>query len=99
MEFSNRNFDPNFHEHNCKNIKNHVIRRFQNRRKKMKNDIEKIKTKISLTIDTWTSNNDNTFLEIIGHYIDEDWTLRRFLLNMVLLLVRRCLNLLNEEKR
>ena len=40
-------------------------------------------SKISVTLDCWTSPNTKAFLGITGHYIDDDWALRSLLLDFV----------------
>ena len=79
-----KKFDPHYRIPNRKYIKKHVINRFDNRRKILKYDIEKIKSGISLTTDMWTSDNSHTaFLGVTCHYIDDNWTLRHFLLDII----------------
>jgi hypothetical protein len=79
-----KKFDPHYRVPNRKYIKKHVVNRFENRRKILKYDIEKIKSGISLTTDMWTSDNSHTaFLGVTCHYIDNNWTLRHFLLDII----------------
>lgn len=79
-----KKFDPRYRVPNRKYIKKHIVNRFENRRKILKYDIEKIKTGISLTTDMWTSDNSHTaFLGVTCHYIDDNWTLRHFLLDII----------------
>ena len=40
-------------------------------------------SKISVTLDCWTSPNNKPFLGITGHYIDNGWTLQSLLLDFV----------------
>src|SRR5207245_10151606 len=77
-------FDPRYRVPTRKYIQKHIITRFQNRRENLKYDLEKIKSGITLTIDMWTSdNNHTTFLGVICHYIDENWKLNHFLLDII----------------
>jgi hypothetical protein len=79
-----KKFDPRYRVPNRKYIKKHVVNRFENRRKMLKNDLGKIKSGISVTTDMWTSDNSHTaFLGVTCHYIDNDWTLRHFLLDII----------------
>ncbi|CAB5178479.1 unnamed protein product [Rhizophagus irregularis] len=79
-----KKFDPRYRVPNHKYIKKYVINRFENWRKILKYDIEKIKSGISLTTDMWTSDNSHTaFFGVTCHYIDDNWTLRHFLLDII----------------
>jgi hypothetical protein len=40
-------------------------------------------SKISVTLDCWTSSNNIAFLGITGHYIDDGWVLQSLLLDFV----------------
>jgi hypothetical protein len=79
-----KKFDPRYRIPNRKYIKKHIVNRFENQRKILKYDIEKIKNGISLTTNMWTSDNSHiAFLGVTCHYIDDNWTLRRFLLDII----------------
>ena len=77
-------FDSHYRVPTRKYIQKHIITRFQNRRENLKYDLEKIKSGITLTTDMWTSdNNHTTFLRVTCHYIDENWKLKHFLLDII----------------
>ena len=40
-------------------------------------------SKVSITLDYWTSPNTKAFMGITAHYIDDAWTLRSLLLDFV----------------
>jgi hypothetical protein len=40
-------------------------------------------SKISITLDCWTSPNNKAFLGVTGHYIDKDWALKSLLVDFV----------------
>jgi hypothetical protein len=40
-------------------------------------------SKISFTIDAWTSLNNNSFLGITAHWVTENWELKSFLLDFI----------------
>ncbi|CAG8449542.1 3301_t:CDS:2 [Cetraspora pellucida] len=57
---------------------------FQNRRERLHHDLENIKSRISLTGDLWTlDNNQCAFFGVTLHYIDDDWIFKRFLLDII----------------
>ena len=44
-----------------------------------------INSKISFTIDIWTSLNNKFFIAAIAHYIDDDWNIRGLLVDFSLI--------------
>lgn len=40
--------------------------------------------RLTLTTDTWTSNQRLTYMCLTGHYIDDDWKLHKVILNFIL---------------
>ncbi|CAG8655761.1 42890_t:CDS:2 [Gigaspora margarita] len=55
----------------------------------MQNDIQtlfqKVSSKISITLDMWTSCTNMPFLCVMAHWIDNDWKLKKILLNIHML--------------
>lgn len=51
----------------------------------MKNYVNKINSRLSLTIDIWSSSNLLSLLAISGHYICEKWSYKSFVLDLVTL--------------
>ncbi|CAI2185955.1 18727_t:CDS:1, partial [Funneliformis geosporum] len=48
------------------------------------NDLQKVSERISLTADMWISTlNCEAFLGLTIHYIDSNWCLRNFLLDII----------------
>src|SRR4051812_9723732 len=61
-----------------------VVQDFDNRRLNIHYDIKKIPGKVSFTADMWTSTlSSEAYLGLTIHYIDENWTLRHFLLDII----------------
>jgi hypothetical protein len=48
----------------------------------IKNYLSKISSKISLTADFWTSLKMKSFMAITIHFIDKDWKLQHFVLDI-----------------
>jgi hypothetical protein len=44
-----------------------------------------INSKISFTLDIWTSPNNKSFIAAIAHYIDEDWNIHDVLVDFGLM--------------
>jgi len=63
-------------------IKNYVIKLFNKQRENVKNYIKNIPGKISLTTDIWTSLKNEGFLGITIHFINEEWVLKHFTLDI-----------------
>jgi hypothetical protein len=43
--------------------------------------LQTIKSKISLTIDLWTSSNNKAFVSITAHFINNEWMLQEILID------------------
>ncbi|KAF0357982.1 zinc finger bed domain-containing protein 1-like [Gigaspora margarita] len=79
-----KKLDPHYHLPKGQYIKSHVIKRFQNRRERLHHDLGNIKSRISLTGDVWTlDSNQSAYFSVTIHYIDDDWTFKRFLLDII----------------
>ncbi|GBC04867.1 hypothetical protein RclHR1_05900014 [Rhizophagus clarus] len=64
-------------------IKNYIMTFFEDSQKKIASILKNISSKISFTIDAWTSLNNNSFLGITAHWITENWELKSFLLDFI----------------
>jgi len=61
-----------------------IINLFNNKRNQIVNKLHKITGRFSLTADMWTSTiNREAFLGLTIHYIDYDWKLHQFLLDII----------------
>src|ERR1043166_6943832 len=77
-------FDPRYKVPDRHQIKDLTILEFENRRSMIKYDLHKIPGKVSFTADMWTSTITNeAYLGLTIHYIDQNWALRRFLLDII----------------
>jgi hypothetical protein len=64
-------------------IKDLIIKRYNARRTKIINDLDQIEGRCSLTADMWTSMNREAYLGITIHYINSNWHLCNFLLDII----------------
>lgn len=79
-----KKFDPRYQVPNRQNLKNMVVNEFNNIRENISAHIAQIPGKIALTADMWTSKFTNdAFLGLTVHYIDQDWKLQNFLLDII----------------
>ena len=76
------NFDPNYQLPTRNTIKNFIIKSFNERKNLVKNYIKNIPGKVSITTDIWSSLKNESFLGITVHFIDENWMLRHFTLDI-----------------
>ncbi|GBB93663.1 hypothetical protein RclHR1_22090001 [Rhizophagus clarus] len=61
-----------------------IIESFNNQRSQIKSELHKIPGRFSLTADIWTSSvNQDVFLGLTIHYIDSNWRLCNFLLDII----------------
>ena len=75
-------FDPKYQLPTRNTIKNFIIKSFNKRRENIKNYIKNIPGKVALTTDIWTSLKNEGFLGVTLHFIDENWVLRHFTLDI-----------------
>jgi len=64
-------------------VKDYIIDKFNNQRIKIINELHKIEGRYSLTADMWTSINKEAFLGLTLHYVDSNWCLCNFLLDII----------------
>src|SRR6266542_2992991 len=63
-------------------VKNIIMKEFEKKRELIKNIIKNISGKIFLTTDIWSSLKNESFLKITIHFIDENWNLKHFTLDI-----------------
>ncbi|CAI2197258.1 670_t:CDS:1, partial [Funneliformis geosporum] len=77
-------FDPRYTIPNRHQIKAMVIQEFNKRCSNIGYDLRKIPEKVAFTADMWTSTlSSEAYLGLTIHYIDQNWVLQRFLLNII----------------
>jgi hAT family C-terminal dimerisation region len=64
-------------------LRNRVQREFLNRRGRLKQDLASTCHSISLSLDLWTSENQVSFLGVIGHWLTHDFEKREELLDFI----------------
>jgi hypothetical protein len=81
-------------------VKDHIIDAFNAKRTKIINELDQIEGRCSLTADMWTSINQEAFLGITIHYVDSNWHLCNFLLDIIPFSTRHTgVNIVQEIKR
>src|SRR6266498_1287380 len=63
-------------------VRNFILKQFEKKRKTIANFIKYISEKVALTIDIWSSLKCEGFLGITIHFIDENWVLKHFTLDI-----------------
>ena len=74
--------DPQYQVPGRKNVKNVILKQFEKKRERIASFIKNILGKVALTTDIWSSLKFEGFLEITIHFIDENWVLRHFTLDI-----------------
>ncbi|CAG8523104.1 28671_t:CDS:1, partial [Gigaspora margarita] len=74
--------DPFYKIPSRKTIQKLVINQFEYQRNLIKNYFSQISSKVALTADFWTSLKMENFLAITIHFIDENWNLQHFVLDI-----------------
>ncbi|KAG8364612.1 hypothetical protein BUALT_Bualt18G0015600 [Buddleja alternifolia] len=76
-------FKSSFQVMSRNTLKNDIMKIYSNERVKCYNLLEKLKCRIAITTDMWTSsNNKKGFMAITGHYIDDSWVLQSCILRL-----------------
>ncbi|KAG8388079.1 hypothetical protein BUALT_Bualt02G0087800 [Buddleja alternifolia] len=77
-------FKSSFQVMSRNTLKNDIMKIYSNERVKCYNLLEKLKCRIAITTDMWTSsNNKKGFMAITGHYIDDSWVLQSCILSNI----------------
>ncbi|WVZ86454.1 hypothetical protein U9M48_033226 [Paspalum notatum var. saurae] len=65
-------------------IKSDCIRMYEEAKQTLRNTIKKLKSRVSLTADLWTSNQTLGYLCVTCHYIDDSWKLHKNIIRFTL---------------
>ncbi|KAL0389054.1 UNVERIFIED_CONTAM: putative AC transposase [Sesamum calycinum] len=63
-----------------------ILKIYKDERTKYYNLLGKIKCRIAITTDMWTSSNNKGFMAVTGHFIDDNWTLQNCILRFLYVL-------------
>jgi hypothetical protein len=77
---------PEINPPSANTLKRMTMECYKKEEERIGDRLRNVGSRISVTLDCWTSPNTNAFLEITAHYIDDDWTLRSLVLDCVPLL-------------
>jgi len=93
-------FDSRYQIPDEKTVKTLVVNYFNEKRVNIQEDLNAIPGKLSLTADMWTSTcNNDAFLGLTIHYVDNNWNLRNFLLDIISFTIRHTgINIANAIK-
>ncbi|KAI3882862.1 hypothetical protein MKW92_034968 [Papaver armeniacum] len=59
-----------------------IVEIFRSMREDVKASLEHVNSKISITLDFWTSYEQIFYMSVTGHWIDENWSLHKVLLDV-----------------
>src|SRR6266511_2537409 len=74
--------DPQYQVPGRKNVKNVILKQFEKKRERIASFIKNILGKVALTTDIWSSLKFEGFLGVTIHFIDENWVLKHFTLDV-----------------
>ncbi|KAL0355786.1 UNVERIFIED_CONTAM: hypothetical protein Sradi_4025500 [Sesamum radiatum] len=75
---------PCFNIVSRKTVKSDIMRIYGDEKVKCFQLLDKLKCRVAITIDMWTSsNNKKGFMAVTAHFVDDSWTLRSFILRFV----------------
>jgi hypothetical protein len=81
-------FDPRYKFHNRHTVTEQIIASYQEKSQLIKQFVNQIPGKASFTADMWTAQNNAAFLSLTIHYIDQNWTFKTYLLDIIPMNVR-----------
>src|SRR6266498_1533435 len=64
-------------------LQQQILNRFANHRSLVADEFERLSTKISLIADVWTSITNQAYLKVTVHYIDDEWNIQHYFLNLI----------------
>jgi hypothetical protein len=82
-----KSLQPEFKLMSMNTLKKNCIGIYEGEMTKLYADLEKLDCRMSFTSDLWTSNSrDRGFMSLTCHYIDDNWRIRKRILNFTPLL-------------
>ncbi|KAL0318299.1 UNVERIFIED_CONTAM: putative AC transposase [Sesamum angustifolium] len=80
QSFVTTNKKPCFNMISRNTLKGDILKIYKDERTEYYNLLGKIKCRIAITTDMWTSSNNKGFMAVTGHFIDDNWTLHNCIL-------------------
>ncbi|XP_026394892.1 zinc finger BED domain-containing protein RICESLEEPER 1-like [Papaver somniferum] len=77
------NLQPSFQSMSCDRVKDDCMQIYSQEKQKLLETLDKVPGRISLRVDSWNSLQDHGYFCLTAHYIDENWTLQKKVLNFV----------------
>src|SRR6266542_6088700 len=64
-------------------LQQQILNRFANHHSLVADELERLSTKVSLTANVWTSITNQAYLGVTVHYIDDEWNMQHYLLDLI----------------
>jgi len=64
-------------------LQQQILNRFANHRSLVVDELGRLSTKVSFTADVWTSITNQAYLGVTVHYIDNEWNMQHYLLDLI----------------
>lgn len=66
----------------CRNtVKSHIMRMYESEKLKMQEFLSRVKGRMCLTSDLWSSHTTDGYLALTAHFLDSEWNLHKKILN------------------
>ncbi|XP_076936183.1 zinc finger BED domain-containing protein RICESLEEPER 2-like [Bidens hawaiensis] len=72
---------PDVNDMTRNTAKSHILRVYDREKMILKDKLQSMTSRICLTSDLWTSLTTDGYMALTAHYVDEDWVLRKKVLN------------------
>jgi len=76
-------FDSRYTLPTCQSLQNQIHQIFEDRRNLIAKELSELTVKVSLTADIWTSITNQAYLGVTIHYINNNWKLCHYLLDLI----------------
>ncbi|XP_057760170.1 zinc finger BED domain-containing protein DAYSLEEPER-like [Arachis stenosperma] len=78
-------------------LKSDILKLYNDERSKTMNVLERNKSRVAITTDMWTvSNQNNGYMAITAHYIDDSWKLKSRLMRFIYVLAPHTAEVLSD---
>src|SRR6266511_4700623 len=64
-------------------LQQQILNRFTNHHSLVANKLGRLSTKVSLTANIWTSITNQAYLKVTVYYIDNEWNIQHYLLDLI----------------
>ncbi|RYR74037.1 hypothetical protein Ahy_A02g008631 [Arachis hypogaea] len=92
---------PTFKMPSCNTVRKDILKMFGDEKLKLTLQLDKNDSRVAITSDMWTSNQEKGYMVVTAHYIDSSWKLQmrllRYFINFINFYILCCLCMLTSK--